>query len=259
MRNFLATTFEDRIADWQANFRNATPFPHVVIDGLFDEELLRQVIVATREIEHNTTYADQTTQGKKTCDDWRRFPQPLFEIISYMNCGDFISLLCDITEIGNLVGDPHLVGGGYHETTEGGFLKMHTDFNYSERIGMDRRINAILFLNENWIPDWGGELVLADPSMKSMQKIAPLFNRLVVFATDDYSFHGQPDPHHFPAGDSRKSLALYYYSNGRPLHEVSYRKSGTTYKARFAGDVPLTVRLKEALRLLVGTKRVRGD
>ena len=52
-------------------------------------------------------------------------------------------------------------------------------------------------------------------------KILPLFNRTVIFSTTDTSFHGHPHPLTSPAGTSRKSVSLYYYTAGRPEAERS--------------------------------------
>ena len=56
---------------------------------------------------------------------------------------------------------------------------------------------------------------------KSVVKIAPLFNRLAMFSTTDFSWHGLPDPLTCPPDRSRRSIALYYYTNGRPAGEVN--------------------------------------
>jgi hypothetical protein len=42
-----------------------------------------------------------------------------------------------------------------------------------------------------------------------------------MFSTTDFSYHGHPDKLTCPEDRSRKSLALYYYTNGRPAHEVN--------------------------------------
>ena len=43
------------------------------------------------------------------------------------------------------------------------------------------------------------------------RRIAPLFNRCVVFRTSETSFHGVPGGVACPEGRSRRSLALYYF------------------------------------------------
>jgi len=56
---------------------------------------------------------------------------------------------------------------------------------------------------------------------RCVQRFLPVFNRTVVFSTTDFSFHGHPDPLTCPKGWSRKSIAMYYYTNGRPEEEES--------------------------------------
>jgi hypothetical protein len=53
------------------------------------------------------------------------------------------------------------------------------------------------------------------------QKILPLFNRCAIFSTTEYSYHGHPTPLACPPDRTRKSMATYYYTNGRPEEEVT--------------------------------------
>ena len=77
-----------------------------------------------------------------------------------------------------------------------------------------------LAANPDWQPAWGGDLELWDREMRGCaQRIAPVANRCVVFSTTRDSYHGMPDPLRCPDGVTRRSLALYYYSNGRPESE----------------------------------------
>jgi|ERR1035437_2877119 hypothetical protein len=54
-----------------------------------------------------------------------------------------------------------------------------------------------------------------------IKKILPEFNTLAIFSTTDFSYHGNPDPVNYPDEMSRKSLALYYFTNGRPKEEIN--------------------------------------
>ena len=73
------------------------------------------------------------------------------------------------------------------------------------------------------------------------QKILPSFNTMAIFSTTDFSYHGHPNPLTCPLNRSRKSLALYYYTNGRPAHEVNggIEEHGTLFRSRagIIGDV----------------------
>ena len=71
--------------------------------------------------------------------------------------------------------------------------------------------------------------------MKScVKKIVPYFNKIVIFNTNDFSYHGHPDTLKCPDNITRKSIALYYYSNGRPKEEVNLnlRFHNTIYRNR---------------------------
>ena len=80
----------------------------------------------------------------------------------------------------------------------------------------------IIYLNKDWEESYGGHLELWDKEMtKSLHRILPIFNRMVVFTTTDFAYHGHPEVLKCPEGQSRKSLALFYYTNGRPASEIN--------------------------------------
>ena len=137
-----------------------------------------------------------------------------------------------------------------HQIEPGGKLAVHADFNRHPRNGIDRRLNALLYLNPDWRDEYGGHLQLWDRNMtKCEARIAPLFNRMVVFSTTDFSYHGHPDELTCPVGVTRKSLALYYYTNGRPKEEVSGEHS-TLFRERPGEDLhdSWKARMKEVAR-----------
>ena len=132
----------------------------------------------------------------------------------------FLQKLTGIKE--TLLPDPYFEGGGYHEIKPGGFLKVHADFNKHRPTNLDRRINFLVYLNKDWEESYGGHFELWNLDMtKAERKILPIFNRVAIFSTISNSYHGHPNPLTCPQDKSRKSIALYYYTNGRPQSEVS--------------------------------------
>jgi len=116
-----------------------------------------------------------------------------------------------------LIADPYQYGGGLHATSVGGKLAVHADYNRHPTLRLDRRLNLLLYLNEGWSNDNGGQLELWNHLMtECVLSTLPLFNRTVIFSTTKTSYHGQPEPIHGPEEMQRKSIALYYFTNGRP-------------------------------------------
>ena len=218
----------ERLGDeYRDAFAAARPFPHVVIDGVLPPELLERVVAELPGPEDWSGHDDWNVADRADAvklsipNDWDLGPTTRL-LLNQFNSAVFVNFLEHLTGIDGLLPDPYYFGGGLHQIEQGGFLKVHADFNVHHRLNLDRRLNALLYLNDGWQDEWGGHLELWDASMEhAVERIAPVVNRLVVFATTDTSFHGHPDPLTCPAGVRRRSLALYYYTNGRPEHEQS--------------------------------------
>jgi Rps23 Pro-64 3,4-dihydroxylase Tpa1-like proline 4-hydroxylase len=125
-----------------------------------------------------------------------------------------------LTGIEGLLPDPHMQGGGIHQIHRGGFLRVHADFNKHPKFGLDRRLNLLLYLNKDWQEEYGGEIELWSRDMaRCERRILPTARRCLIFSTLSDSYHGHPHPLTCPEGMTRKSIAMYYYTNGRPAEE----------------------------------------
>jgi hypothetical protein len=146
------------------------------------------------------------------------FPPTIGAVTDELNSPEFVAWVSQLTGIPNLVADPMLEGGGLHQSGPGGYLNVHTDFSMHHfHKNWHRRVNLILYLNPAWHEQWGGAIELWERSPeKKMTRCAvkyePLLNHALIFTTDERSLHGFPDPLTCPEGESRKSLALYYYT-----------------------------------------------
>jgi Rps23 Pro-64 3,4-dihydroxylase Tpa1-like proline 4-hydroxylase len=161
-----------------------------------------------------------------------RTPPLIRQLYRELQSADFISLLETMTGIPGLLPDPHMLGGGIHETLPGGFLKVHADFNVHPEYHLYRRINLLIYLNEGWQPEWHGDLQLWNTAgTECIKTVMPTAGRAVIFSTSSCSFHGHPEPLACPANNSRKSIALYYFSQHRPsegdqkMHMTLWKKS----------------------------------
>ncbi len=211
-------------------YANATPFPHIVFDDFLPPAVLEDVLAEFPKPDQIEWQSFKTAAEKKLASRNERQMGDATRFLLYQfNSSIFINFLEKLTGIDGIIPDPHFEGGGLHQIERGGFLKMHVDFNYHRRMKLDRRLNLLLYLNQNWQEEYGGHLELWDKEItQCSKKILPVFNRCVIFTTTDFTYHGHPEPLTCPEGWSRKSLALYYYSNGRPAEELDGDKGHTT-------------------------------
>lgn len=213
-------------------YRSAQPFPHIVLDAFLDPQLACRLQRAFPAPTDSEWIAYKHYNEHKLGNSKReQFPALIGQLVDELNSAAFVSFLSTLTGIPDLRADAMLEGGGMHQTESGGFLNVHADFtmhHYHER--WRRRCNVIIYLNEGWQDAWGGALEFWSADMsRCVTKIAPVLNRVLVFNTDETSFHGYPDPIACPAGVTRKSLALYYFTEE---HDPAYAAKSTNYRAR---------------------------
>ena len=201
------------------------PFPNISFENFFDSSFLNSVLDEFPNLEKNNSnnYKTNVERNKFLAEGETFYGKNTLDIMRFLNSQPFLEFLQKLTGIKEtLISDPYYIGGGLHETKKGGLLKLHADFNKHKLTNLDRRINVLIYLNKDWKDEYGGHFELWNRDLtKCSKKISPLFNTLAIFSTDDFSYHGHPDPLSCPPEKSRKSIALYYYSNGRPKDEIN--------------------------------------
>lgn len=239
-QNYTNKTYENLIKFAKGKheeYVSAKPFPNIYFDNFFNENILNQVLSDFPDLSKgrgDKRYRD-ANQVKFATKGEHNFPGIIRNLMHYLNSQPFLEFLSELTGIEALISDPYFEGGGLHQIKSGGYLKVHADFNKHKLTNLDRRLNVLVYLNKDWEESYGGHFELWDREMTSCKKkILPLFNRMAIFTTTSFSYHGHPDPLSCPPDRSRKSLALYYYTNGRPEEEINegLEKHSTLFQQR---------------------------
>ncbi|HVT57591.1 MAG TPA: 2OG-Fe(II) oxygenase [Thermoanaerobaculia bacterium] len=204
-------------------YAGAAPFPHIVLDDLFADEILDGVLAEfPRPDEIKWVSFNSATEKKLGYSYKEPLGESVRSFLLEMSSAPVLEFLRALTGIEGLIPDPYYGGAGPHQIVRGGFLKVHADFNWHPLLKLDRRLNLIVYLNKDWQEEYGGHIELWNREMtRCEQRVLPVFNRTIVFNTTDTSFHGHPTPLACPPSMTRKSVSLYYYSNGRPSEEAS--------------------------------------
>lgn len=213
---------------------SAEPFSHIVIDNFLPEQLINEILIhfpqepTGTEVHYEKGYKGLHKRqiNPNDCDHY------LKNVFSFFNSAPMLQFFESLTSIDGLIPDPYFTGGGLHETKKGGLLGVHADFRINKKLHVERRINAIIYLNKDWKKEYGGNLELWDKQMSKCEaQIEPIFNRCVVFNTDHDSNHGHPEPLNTPEHITRKSIALYYYTASMKVYD-DHTEHRTIYKPR---------------------------
>lgn len=232
------------------DYHSKKPFKYTAFEGLFKPEMVDVIYNSYPSIEHGawdgTTYIDQKNKFQKTVFE----SGSLFDkVFKELNSAEFLNCLEEITQIKSLIGDEELFGGGLHQSIKGAFLNVHVDYNIHPKTNYHRRLNVITYMNKDWKDEYEGHLELWDlnnGNKKMLERIAPTFNKCVIFETNEISYHGHPKQLNAPPNVNRKSLATYYYTESRP--EVEMATEHNTVYVNTEGVKGLTK------RFIAGTK-----
>lgn len=242
----------------RATYARGAPFPHVVLDDFLPEEtadrLLRE-FPAPETFVSESSLAEPRRYGKRRSSREETF-SPFTREVLHAFCDDaFLDFLSALTGTKDLISD-HDRAGALRHFGRGGRLGVHADANFNAAIDAYRRVNLILYLNRDWQDAWRGQLELWDADLeRCVTRIAPRFNRAILFGVGDRYFHGFPEALRCPRGTTRKSIQFYYYTRTPP--DPIVQPHGTLFQWR-EGDRWRPERLWHAVyRRLRGRSRRR--
>ena len=201
------------------NWLELKPFPHFIVDDFFEAEVAKALEAEFPNFDDSVWHEyGNAIEVKKVCNNWNAFPSKTYEAFSYLNSPVFVDFLSEcLFGARKLYCDSGLNGGGWHIHSRGGKLNTHLDYSLHPKLGLQRKLNIIVYLNSAWKADWGGHLGLWDNNNDVapgdlIKEIEPKFNRAAIFDTTMNSWHGLPNPLRCPEDQYRKSLAVYYLS-----------------------------------------------
>jgi hypothetical protein len=240
----------EQVESHRDTFLRAWPFKHLAIDDFFEASFAERLLAEFPRFDPELARNEMGEIAGKAVNTRIREISPAYrELYEIIGGKPFLELMSHISGIPDLILDPKMYGGGTHESRHGQELDPHVDFNYDEAQQLHRRLNVIVYLNKGWRTEWGGAIEIhsnpRDPDQNQIRAFDPIFNRCVMFETNEISWHGFPKINLPPDRRdlSRKSISIYLYTKTRPAEEIA-PMHGTFYVQR-----PLPKRLTAGLTL----------
>jgi hypothetical protein len=241
---------QESVDQYRQAFLTAKPFKHVMIEDFFEPAFAEQLLAEFPSFDKKLAINESGYAAGKSVNTNIRSISPAYQhLYETLGSRPFLEYVSQLSGIPDLLLDPKMFGGGTHENLHGQDLDPHVDFNFDEGRQLHRRLNLIVYMNKEWHTEWGGALEIHSnprrPEENQIHTFDPLFNRCVMFETNEYSWHGFPkidqpeDKRHL----SRKSLSIYLYTKDRPAEETA------PVHATFYVQRPLPKRFTAGLQL----------
>lgn len=211
-----------KFEQYAERYQNTKPFPYYVLDDALDETValkIQQEILALPP-EKFDRYNNPFEQ-KHTLRDKNDLPPCLNELFCFLESQTFVDRLSEFA------GYPLLVDStrnfhGVHLYENGDSLDIHVDAGIHPTLKHKKQITIGLYLSHNWKESYGCELEIWQGTnagkehaeiYKCVEKIAPIFNRMIFFTNTDNSWHGNPVPAQCPSDANRIFITMSYLSH----------------------------------------------
>lgn len=204
------------------------PFFHTVIDDFLPESLAEGLFNEFPSYDSDVWFNyNNKIEHKRLLSDWRKFPKLTYQTFTFFNSNWMLETLSSLAG-DTLYSDQGLHGGGWHIHSNGGKLNPHLDYSIHPMLGLQRKLNLIVYLCKDWMDEYGGHFGLWSQNSTNetqsgdlIKEIPVKFNRAVLFDTTQQSWHGLSREVSCPDGMYRMSLATYYLN--QPMNDTDPR------------------------------------
>ncbi len=236
-------TNSEAISKLKQEFQQGVPYKHLVLDNFLKTEMAELLHDHFPTIEKLDKHYKGLNENKSEGANFSTFHPAFSALKGEIMSSEFGEWMSKVTGIEDVFVTDDKLGTGLHQGSNGSFLDIHIDFNIHAQKNVHRRLNMLIYMNKDWKPEYGGDLEMWNADMSEcIKKVAPLFNRCVIFETNEISYHGYSKitmPEHL----TRKSIYTYFYTDLREdavsYHDTVFRskpedstakKLGTTVK-----------------------------
>ena len=229
------------------DYRGKNPYPVTFQDDALNEELNEKFAHKLQEeilkipLSEFDRYENPFEQ-KYTLRDKYKYPPLLQQLMNYVTSSEYVEYLSEYTGY-QLINDESRMYWGVHVYEPGDKLDIHVDAGCHPENAMKKQVTWGLYLSSNWLETygcdfevWEGDSVVVPGARlhRLVEKIAPMFNRMVLFTCLDNAWHGNPVPCQGPVGSKRIFVTLSYLADfNNQLETNENDRNQNQYKKAF--------------------------
>jgi Rps23 Pro-64 3,4-dihydroxylase Tpa1-like proline 4-hydroxylase len=207
-------------------WRSSRPVRHFIVDDVLPPDEVEEVFrnVPPRE---RLTHKKSLRESKWVGVDVDHYHPAIGAHLFAFQEPEVVRAVAAITGIDDMVADPSLYASGISLMAKGDFLNPHLDNSHDGDQRNYRVLNLLFYVTPHWTLQNGGNLELWTSALDQPVVVESRFNRLVVMATSDQSWHSvQP----VVACGARVCLSNYYFAP-EPAADHAYRNV-TSFRGR---------------------------
>lgn len=209
----------------RSEFTKPGQVPTFVVDNLLPEEWANEMHEAFPD-QGRMSFKNSVKERKHVTAQMNEHPRILEESVYAFQEPAVVEAVAKITGLRALEPDAQLYAGGVSAMVEGSYLKPHLDNSHDAKQERYRVLNLLYYVTPDWKAEYGGSLEVWDNGPEGEPRAFPaLFNRLVVMATNQTSWHSVSE---VVVDGRRCCVSNYYFSQIAPdandyFHATSFR------------------------------------
>lgn len=210
------------------DYTNIKPYPHYYQDDILDYKfaLELQEEILNIPIDEFDKY-NNPFETKLTLRDKFNYPKLLSKLFEYLEKKEFIEKLSNICGY-KLFKDENRNFNGVHIYKNGEKLDIHLDAEVHPKTKDFKILTLGIYLSSNWIDTYGCKFEIWNGDNSKLynceKKIAPLFNRLILFTNTNNSWHGNPEAVNSYDNNSKRIFITISYLTFNENKDKNYRE-----------------------------------
>ena len=186
--DLIAARLDANAAELRSQWQKATPTRHFLLDDVLSPDIVLD-LVNKFPVPDALMLRSSMRERKRVGIQLASYDPIVGEFLYAFQEPSVVAAVTRIVGVEGMAPDPTLYASGISVMGQGDFLNPHLDNSHDGDRTRYRAINLLFYVSPDWKAEKGGNLELWENKVTHNKTIVSRFNRLVVMATDQTSWH----------------------------------------------------------------------